>query len=45
MRDDAREVQRTRLRADAGLGFAKLTGDFNPIHWLARMRARRVSRA
>jgi hypothetical protein len=31
---DAREVQRTRLRADAGLGFAKLTGDFNPIHWV-----------
>jgi acyl dehydratase len=33
--DDAREIQRTRLRKDAGLAFAKLTGDFNPIHWLA----------
>jgi acyl dehydratase len=33
--DGAREIQRTRLRKDAGLAFAKLTGDFNPIHWLA----------
>jgi acyl dehydratase len=32
--EQAREIQRTRLRADAGLAFAKLTGDFNPIHWL-----------
>ena len=32
--EHAHEVLRTRLRADAGLGFAKLTGDFNPIHWL-----------
>jgi hypothetical protein len=32
---DARELTRIRLRRDAGLGFAKLTGDFNPIHWLA----------
>ena len=24
----------------AGLDFAKLTGDFNPIHWLAAVRAR-----
>ncbi|HMJ10663.1 MAG TPA: MaoC/PaaZ C-terminal domain-containing protein, partial [Polyangiaceae bacterium] len=31
----AREIQRTRLRRDAGLAFAKLTGDFNPIHWIA----------
>jgi hypothetical protein len=31
----AREIQRTRLERDAGLGFAKLTGDFNPIHWIA----------
>jgi acyl dehydratase len=32
---DAREVASYRLRADAGLSFAKLTGDFNPIHWIA----------
>jgi acyl dehydratase len=31
---DAREVAFYRLRADAGLDFAKLTGDFNPIHWI-----------
>jgi MaoC like domain len=30
----AREILRARLPADAGLSFAKLTGDFNPIHWL-----------
>ncbi len=29
----ARELAYRRLRADAGLDFAKLTGDFNPIHW------------
>jgi acyl dehydratase len=29
----ARELARHRLRADAGLEFAQLTGDFNPIHW------------
>jgi len=29
----ARELAYVRLRADAGLDFAKLTGDFNPIHW------------
>jgi hypothetical protein len=28
------EVTREFLSADAGLSFAKLTGDFNPIHWL-----------
>lgn len=33
--EGAREIQRTRLRRDAGLAFAKLTGDFNPIHWIA----------
>ncbi|HEY6557167.1 MAG TPA: MaoC/PaaZ C-terminal domain-containing protein [Polyangiaceae bacterium] len=33
--EGAREIQRTRLRRDAGLAFAKLTGDFNPIHWVA----------
>jgi acyl dehydratase len=31
----ARELAYVRLRADAGLDFAKLTGDFNPIHWSA----------
>jgi hypothetical protein len=30
----AREIAFTRLRSDAGLDFAKLTGDFNPIHWI-----------
>jgi hypothetical protein len=33
--EGAREIARMRLGRDAGLGFAKLTGDFNPIHWLA----------
>jgi hypothetical protein len=33
--EEAREIARMRLGRDAGLGFAKLTGDFNPIHWLA----------
>jgi hypothetical protein len=32
--ETAREIQRTRLRKNAGLSFAKLTGDFNPIHWV-----------
>ncbi len=32
--DDAREVGWWKLRADAGLDFAKLTGDFNPVHWV-----------
>ena len=31
---NAHEVTRELLSADAGLSFAKLTGDFNPIHWL-----------
>lgn len=31
---DARELARWRLRPDAGLDFAKLTGDFNPVHWI-----------
>ena len=31
---DAEELQRWRLRLDAGLDFAKLTGDFNPVHWI-----------
>jgi acyl dehydratase len=33
--DTAREVGFWKLRQDAGLDFAKLTGDFNPIHWIA----------
>lgn len=31
---DAEEIARWKLRADAGLDFAKLTGDFNPVHWV-----------
>lgn len=31
---DAEELARWKLRADAGLDFAKLTGDFNPVHWV-----------
>jgi acyl dehydratase len=31
---DARELSRVHLPHDAGLSFAKLTGDFNPIHWV-----------
>ncbi|MCB9594460.1 MAG: hypothetical protein H6719_17135 [Sandaracinaceae bacterium] len=31
---DARELAFHKLRADAGLDFAKLTGDFNPVHWV-----------
>jgi hypothetical protein len=31
---DAREIAFFHLSNDAGLSFAKLTGDFNPIHWL-----------
>ncbi len=31
---DARELGRWRLGASAGLEFAKLTGDFNPVHWV-----------
>ena len=30
----AQEIQRWKLGADAGLDFAKLTGDFNPVHWV-----------
>jgi hypothetical protein len=32
--EDAREIARFRLGKNAGLSFAKLTGDFNPIHWI-----------
>jgi hypothetical protein len=31
---DAKELAFWKLRADAGLDFAKLTGDFNPVHWV-----------
>lgn len=31
---DAREISSFRLGKDAGLDYAKLTGDFNPIHWV-----------
>jgi hypothetical protein len=33
---DAREIAFFRLGAQAGLDFAKLTGDFNPVHWVPR---------
>jgi len=33
---DATELARWQLERDAGLAFALLTGDFNPIHWLGR---------
>jgi acyl dehydratase len=33
---DAREIAYWKLGADAGLDFAKLTGDFNPVHWVPR---------
>jgi len=32
----ARELTSWTLRADAGLEFAFLTGDFNPVHWVPR---------
>lgn len=32
--EGAREITRWRLGPKAGLDFAKLTGDFNPIHWI-----------
>jgi hypothetical protein len=31
---DAHELAFFRLRDNAGLEFAKLTGDFNPVHWV-----------
>ncbi len=31
---DAVEVGRRRLGKSAGLDFARLTGDFNPVHWV-----------
>lgn len=32
--DDAKEIAFFKVGANAGLDFAKLTGDFNPIHWI-----------
>lgn len=32
---DARRIDRWRLSGRAGLDFALLTGDFNPVHWVA----------
>jgi acyl dehydratase len=34
--DGARELAFWRLPADAGLRYALLTGDFNPVHWVRR---------
>ena len=33
--EGARELARWKLVGKDGLNFAKLTGDFNPIHWIA----------
>ena len=32
--EQVRELGYWRIPADAGLDFAKLTGDFNPVHWV-----------
>ena len=32
--EEAREIAYFRLNSKAGLDFAKLTGDFNPVHWV-----------
>ena len=32
---DAQEIGYMKIGADAGLEFACLTGDFNPVHWVA----------
>lgn len=32
--EDAQEIGQFRLSANDGLNFAKLTGDFNPVHWI-----------
>jgi hypothetical protein len=32
--DDAQEIGYWKLKPDAGLAFAMLTGDFNPVHWI-----------
>jgi hypothetical protein len=33
--NDVKEVVRWSIGANAGFEFAKLTGDFNPVHWIA----------
>jgi acyl dehydratase len=33
--DDARELAYWRIKKDAGLHFALLTGDVNPVHWVS----------
>lgn len=33
--EEAEELERWSIEEGAGLDFAKLTGDFNPIHWLS----------
>lgn len=33
---EVKEIAFLRIAADAGLDFAKLTGDFNPVHWVTR---------
>ena len=38
--DGARELGYFRLAPDAGLAFAMLTGDFNPVHWIKPYPAR-----
>ena len=35
MPEDVRELAFWSIGPKAGLDFAKLTGDFNPIHWIA----------
>lgn len=32
--NDVHEIAFLKIKEDAGLDFAKVTGDFNPIHWL-----------
>ncbi len=32
--EGAKELQQWKLGRNAGLDFAKLTGDFNPVHWI-----------
>ena len=32
---DLKEIAFLKIGRDAGLDFAKLTGDFNPVHWVA----------
>jgi acyl dehydratase len=32
--EDAREISYFKVGPKAGLDFAKLTGDFNPVHWI-----------